>query len=300
VTHTSKPLRELTLEVEVAILAQDALGEGPHWDEASGTLLRVDIDGGRVLAWSPASGEQRTIELDYKPSFVIPRAAGGYAIGAPAAVDLLDAAGQSEQRIELDIDGVEHRTNDAKADAAGRLWVGTYSPTHRVGGDALWRIEPDGRSERAVTGISIGNGLGWSPDGATMYFIDSETKRIDAWSFELESGTLSERRPFAEVPEKCGILDGMTVDDDGGVWLALIFGGAVHRYTPDGELDLIVRMPVSTPSSVAFGGERLHELFVTSSRRFVPAGERAAQPLAGSVLSVQPGVTGPPADAFTG
>jgi sugar lactone lactonase YvrE len=198
------------------------------------------------------------------------------------------------------VDEPDHtRLNDCRCDPAGRLWAGTMSRERRPGTAALYRLGPGGL-ERAIGGTTISNGLGWSPDGRSMYFIDSPTQRIDVLDYDVATGRAADRRPLVTIPEEDGLPDGLTVDAEGGIWVALFGGGAVRRYAPDGGLDAHVALPASHPTCPAFGGDDLRTLFVTTSRHRLTPAERAAQPLAGAVLGLRPGPAGRPGTPFAG
>jgi sugar lactone lactonase YvrE len=171
--------------------------------------------------------------------------------------------------------------------------------TARVPGTAaLYRIEPDGRPERIIAGTTISNGLGWSPSGDRMYFVDSTTQRVDVLDYDRDSGSVRRRRPLAPIDR--GMPDGLAVDADGGLWVCLFGGGEVRRYTPSGELDAVAELPVSNPTSAAFGGDDLGTLYVTSARHRLSPRQLAAEPLAGAVFALRPGTPGLPADRFAG
>jgi sugar lactone lactonase YvrE len=162
----------------------------------------------------------------------------------------------------------------------------------RPGAGALYRLSVDGTVERMLPEVSISNGIGWTGDNRRMYFIDSPTQRIDVFDFDVEAGTICNRRPFVSIPPGSGVPDGLTLDADDFVWVALWRGGAVHRYTPDGELDLIVRVPVTHPTSCAFGGPDLRDLYITTASIALSDGERARQGMAGDLFRCRPGPTG--------
>ncbi|GAA4444778.1 hypothetical protein GCM10023148_51750 [Actinokineospora soli] len=185
------------------------------------------------------------------------------------------------------------RFNDGKCDPAGRFLAGTIAPE---GEAALHRLDPDLTTTELLSGLTVSNGLAWSPDGATLYHADTPTHRIDAYAYDVASGSLGPRRSLVEIPDHQGAPDGMTVDADGCVWVALWGGGAVHRYTPDGRLDRRIETPVAKPSSVAFGGPGLTTLFITSAGGPSDPGN----PLGGALFAVDPGVTGLPAHRFAG
>jgi sugar lactone lactonase YvrE len=149
-----------------------------------------------------------------------------------------------------------------------------------------------------LTGVTISNGLDWSPDGRRMYYVDSPTRRIDAFDFDATTGGIANRRTFVDVPADGGVPDGMTVDASGFVWVALWGGAALRRYAPDGTLERVVPLPVSHPTSCAFGGAALDELYVTSARGKLTLSERVGQPQAGGVFRLRPGVVGRPAHLF--
>jgi sugar lactone lactonase YvrE len=177
----------------------------------------------------------------------------------------------------------ENRFNDAVVDPLGRLWAGTMSTTRTPGAAALYRFTGDGPPERAIGGVTISNGLDFDRDATRLYYVDSLTQRVDAIDFDLDRGTLGARRPLIAIDPTDGLPDGLCVDAEGGIWLALFGGGALRRYLPDGRLDAHVALPVTHPTSMAFGGDDLRDLYVTSARR---------SPLGGSLLRLRPGVAG--------
>jgi sugar lactone lactonase YvrE len=190
--------------------------------------------------------------------------------------------------------------NDGKCDAAGRFWAGTMAFDYRRGAGALYRLDPDGRVHTMVRDVTISNGLDWTDDGRRMYYIDTPTKSIDVFDFDLASGAIASRRSLVQVPDGQGFPDGMTLDAEGGIWVALFRGGVVRRYTPDGALDREIRLPVTQPTSCAFGGRDLRDLYITTAANTLSPEERARQPHAGGVFRCRPGVQGRPANRFRG
>jgi sugar lactone lactonase YvrE len=164
---------------------------------------------------------------------------------------------------------------------------------------ALYRLDLDGRVALVVDDVTISNGLAWGLDGRTMYYIDTPTRRIDAFTFELSTGEVHDRRTVVRIPSDAGLPDGMTIDAEGGLWVALWGGAAVHRYV-DGRLDRVIELPVSQPTSCAFGGSDLTDLYVTSAREGLSEGDLRDQPLAGALFRVRPGVRGKSPSIFTG
>jgi sugar lactone lactonase YvrE len=289
-----------TARVRVALHAADHLGEAPVWDERAGELLRVDITRGRIHAWSPTGNRVRTQVLGGEVSAVVPRAAApGCVVAAGHRLALRE---RDEERIlaVVEQDRPDNRFNDCKCDPQGRLWAGTMSKRREPGTAALYRLVAGGELERVIAGTTISNGLAWSPTGDRMYFVDSTTQRIDAFDFEAATGAITGRRAFAEVDPRDGLPDGLTVDAEGGVWLCLFGGAAIRRYGPDGALTAATALPVTNPTSAAFGGADLDTLYITTARHRLSPEQLAAEPLAGALLALEPGVRGLPGNRFAG
>jgi sugar lactone lactonase YvrE len=286
--------------VRVALHARDELGEGPFWDERTGELLRVDIARGRIHAWRPATGAVATREFAGEVSAVVPRAhAPGWVLAAGHGLLLHDGDEQLTLAV-AERDRPANRFNDCKCDPQGRLWAGTMSKQRTPGTAALYRLAPGGELERVIAATTISNGLGWSPDGERMYFVDSTTQRIDVLDFDGASGQVADRRALVEVDPRDGLPDGLAVDAEGGIWVCLFGGGALRRYGPDGTLEAAIPLPVTNPTSPAFGGPDLRTLYVTSARHRLSLGRLAVEPLAGAVLALDPGVRGLPGNRYAG
>jgi sugar lactone lactonase YvrE len=284
--------------VELVVAAGAELAEGPVWDARSGRLVWVDIPSGRIFLTDVRTGASDVIEAPLPVGAVAPRAAGGFVAALEDGFWVV-GAGPAELITRVAESRPGLRFNDGKCDPAGRFWAGTmaYDKAPRAG--ALYRLDPNGTARRMLDGVSISNGLAWSADGRTMYYVDTPTQRIDAFSFEPSTGEISDRRPLVDIPPEHGAPDGMTVDDQGGLWVALWGGGAVHRYV-DGHVDRVTRLPVSQPTNCAFGGDNLDELFVTSSADGLSAEQRETQPLAGAVFRLRPGVRGTQPAVYAG
>jgi sugar lactone lactonase YvrE len=281
---------------EVALPARAVLGEGPTWDDRAGVLVWVDILGRRVHTYSPATGADTVIETPQHVGAAKPRAGGGLVLNLRDGVALLDEAGAFSWLVEWPVEG--RRGNDAAVDSAGRLWAGTMAYDVTPGGGRLNRVEPDGSFTTVLDDVTISNGTGWSPDGSLMYYIDTPLRRIDVFDVDRDSGEISGRRVFAAVTR--GQPDGLTVDADGCVWVALWDGGGVHRYTPDGELDRVIDLPASLTTACAFGGPDLTDLYVTTASEGLSAGALAAQPDAGALFVVPGAGVGLPTHPFAG
>lgn len=286
--------------IQTPLDARDQLGEGPVWDVEGARLLRVDISRGLVHAWDPVTGATATTAFEGETGAVVPRARLAGWVVAVGRELVLDEPGGRTVLAGVEPDRPDNRFNDCRCDPQGRLWAGTLSKRRATGTAALYRLEAGGQIERAVSGTTISNGLGWSPEGETMYFVDSTTQRLDAFDFDGASGALSNRRALASVDPADGLPDGLAVDAEGGIWLALFGGAAVRRYTPTGELDAHFGLPVTNPTCPAFGGPDLTRLYVTSARHRLSPDRLASEPLAGALLALEPGVAGLPANRFAG
>lgn len=307
---------ETLRDVEAVGDVRTRLGEGPLWDTANGRLLFVDIHGEQIgeIRASGDGWSVRTWDAGTQVGAAVPRAGGGLALSTAAGFVLLDANGEHERTIPLDPDQAECRLNDAKCDPVGRLWGGTLHLRLEPGAGALYRLDPDGAVHRMLDGIDLSNGLGWSPDAGTFYFVDSPSRGVDAFDYDLDTGAIANRRRLVTLPdEHPGFVDGMCVDHEGCLWLAVPVAGRLLRYSPQGELVGAVDPGVTEVTSCAFGGADGGDLFITSSSELVSpllielfgwdpglADKVETEPHRGGILHCRPGVTGPPATPFAG
>jgi len=268
------------------------LGEGPIWDPVDACLYFVDILRGRVHRYDPDTGTSRVYAVDRKVGAVGLCATGDLILAVQGGFTRLDqTTGRTTVIAEVDADRPDLRMNDGKCDPLGRFWAGTMALDERRGAGALYRLDPDGRVHTMRREVTISNGLDWTGDGR-MYYIDSPTQRVDVFDFDGASGAIENRRPFVRIPVEEGTPDGLTLDADGFVWVALWGGGAVHRYTPDGRLNMVVHVPARYPTSCTFGGADLGDLFITTASVKLTEQERAEQPHAGGLFHARPGAKG--------
>ncbi|MFJ6525953.1 SMP-30/gluconolactonase/LRE family protein [Streptomyces longwoodensis] len=282
---------------EVAVGASATLGEGPTWDPAAGRLLWLDILGSRVHTFDPATGRRGVRVTDQHVGAVKPRAGGGLVLNLRDGVGLIDPDGTFRWLHHEPVPG--RRANDAAVAPDGSLWAGTMRYDEAPGGGSLSRFTGDGSVRTVLDDVAVSNGTGWSPDGRLMYYIDSPTRRVDVFTYDADAeggGRVSGRRPLAEIEEGAGFPDGLTVDAEGCVWVALWDGGAVRRYTPAGELDQVIQLPTPRVTACAFGGPDLTDLYVTTAR----VGLADPHPLAGSLLVVPGAGKGQVPTAFAG
>jgi len=291
------------LEVEVILEAHAAVAEGPTWDERTQRLIWVDIMANAVHAYDPAHDRDQSVDVGQPVGAAGLREAGGLVLALRDGFGLLDPDfGDLRLVAPVEADVSTNRMNDGKCGPDGRFWAGTmaYQPELVAGQGALYRLDPaDYRVTRVVGDITLSNGLDWSPDQRLLYYIDSPTQGVDAFAFDAGSGTLDQRRRIVTIPRDVGLPDGMTVDGEGGLWVALHGGGAVHRYTPDGQLDRIIRLPVQHVTCCAFGGPEYADLYITSMT-YGLADKIQDQPLAGALFRCRPGVKGRPPFRFGG
>jgi sugar lactone lactonase YvrE len=286
-------------EVEVLVPNAGELSEGPCWDNRTARLIWVDILAGRVHAIDPATGLRQMWEIGMPVGAVVPRSSGGWV----AAVERGFAFYDDDWRpvgpvISAPEQPPRTRFNDGRCDPAGRFWAGTLGYDESPGVGSLYCLGVDHVPRRCLTGVTISNGLGWSADGSAMYFVDSGTGNIDTLRFDLASGTAYERRTLVAIPPSLGVPDGLTVDADGFLWVAVWGGGCVRRYSPTGRLERSIDLPATQVSSLAFGGPHYSELFITTAAEGLDHRARAGQPLAGSVFRHHPGVVGRPPTMF--
>jgi sugar lactone lactonase YvrE len=281
------------------------LGESPFWWEKHGELLYVDVHAGEICAWSPKSGTRRRRVTD-RVTFIMPTLDDGFLLGLRhgiGALENFDAPldGDIQPSIEVEADWPTTSVNDARADHKGRLWFGTLERSKREPICGLYRWTPTGGLSKEVDGVALSNGIQWSPDGATMYFVDSHTQRLDAFEYDMTTGETGRRWTVAEIAPEDGMPDGINVDADGLIYVALYGGGQIHRYRPDGRLERAIKVPVRYPSSLTFGGDDLRTLYVTSSSvgHHGSGGERpeGMSDLDGAVLVAQLDAAGTPSIA---
>lgn len=279
------------------------LGESPVWHPGEKVLYWVDILHPAVYRYDPATGRNEGRETGKLVSAVIPAANGRLLVASQDGIEWLDFATGALAAFANPEEGIaDNRLNDAKTGPDGAIWIGSRSmqiDASKPSG-ALYRVTADGASQRKEGGIVVSNGLGWSPDGRTFYFVDTIPGLIYAYDSDPATGALSHRRVFARVPESEGRPDGLAVDAEGGVWCAIWDGWRVVRWLPDGSQDMTIDLPVPRPSSIAFGGEGLRTMFITSARTRLPASTLAEAPLSGGLFACTPGVAGVPVGLFGG
>ncbi|MDR2988371.1 MAG: SMP-30/gluconolactonase/LRE family protein [Nocardiopsaceae bacterium] len=281
----------IILEPEKLDVPAAELGEGPCWDAESQSLYWVDIPTSRVHRLS-ASNVHSSWDVGYPPGAVVPRASGGLVVAAGNAFFSMDPLTGTMVELAAAAGMPDTRMNDGKCDRAGRFYAGTMAADESPGKGSFYRLDTDLSVTEIYTGIGISNGLGWSPDDKRMYYIDSLAHCVDVVDYDLTTGQMGERRTFVALGSDDVMPDGMTVDAEGGVWVAVWGGGVIQRYDADGRLTTVVRVPATNVTSCAFGGPDLDTLYITTA-----AGPGAS---AGALFTCRSGVRGMPGSAFGG
>lgn len=287
--------------VDLVFDARAEVGECPVWDAERGELLWVDIPPGLVHRLDPGTGQDVYFPVGQPVGAVALRRSGGLVLAMRDGFGLLDATGSQVHivcGVEQDRSG--NRMNDGNCDRAGGFWAGTMALDETRHAGALYRLGPDLRVRLAAPDATIPNGIDWSLDEQTMYYVDSAEGGIDSFDHDPETAAITNRRRFVDIPASDGLPDGLTVDSAGCVWVAVWGGSAVRRYTPDGRLDAVVELPVSQVTSCAFGGAELDELFVTSAAEGLADEELRRQPHAGGIFRLRPRCHGRPPQRFGG
>jgi sugar lactone lactonase YvrE len=274
------------------------LGEGPCWDDETQRLYWTDIYNHRVHVLDPATGSDRHWEIGDAIGCLAPAGPGRLLLALRHRLAFLDIATGDMTRLPPFEQRAHIRCNDGKSDAQGRFWVGTLST---AGADAvLYRYDPDGTFCAMETGLTISNGLGWSPDGGTFYLTDSPAQVIYAYDFDPTAGALSDRRVLIDLRGRTFYPDGLTVDDEGCLWSAMWDGWCVIRFDAEGRELLRVPMPVQRPTCCTFGGADLSTLYITSAAVGLSEAEIQRGFHAGDLFAAPTNVRGMPANAFAG
>lgn len=293
--------QDLDLALEVVLGVPMDIGEGPIWDAVSRTLLLVDSTLGRIYRLDPASRRVSHRDVGQQIGVAIPRRRGGLVASSQAGLLAVDEAGGTvDVIVPVEPDRPHNRMNDARCDSRGRLWSGTFSLKFERAAGTLYRIDPDLGLTAVQPGISISNGIAWSPDETTMYYVDTGARRIDAFDYDIPTGGARNRRAFVKFGREEGLPDGLAVDAEGHLWVALYYGGVVRRYSPAGEWVGTITLPVARVTSCGFGGPDLGDLYTTTATHLVEDDGRPHEAEAGFLFCCRPGVPGLQSHPFAG
>jgi sugar lactone lactonase YvrE len=294
------------LRADLVLDARDELGEGPVWNAADGVLEWVDITGSRLQRFDPRTGRHTVRDLGMHIGAFAPRASGGHIVAVAAGFGVLDGD-SDEVRVVAPViaDDPDVRMNDGACDPRGRFWAGTMAYDLRAGGGMLYRLDADWSVHTVLTGVTCSNGLDWSDDGTTMYYVDSFAYSVDAFDYDDDTGAVHARRRVVEVPDDPAVPmgmvvpDGMCLDAEGCIWVAAHGSGEVRRFDGRGNLLAVVDVDAPAVTSIAFGGDDLGDLYITSGHAFAP-GDPRERDSEGGLFRCRPGVRGRAATPFAG
>jgi sugar lactone lactonase YvrE len=287
--------------IECVLDAKSILGEGALWDVQEGMLYWVDVKRREIHRFDPASGRDQRWSTPEDIGSLAVRETGGLVVAMTSGFHFFDpASGSFEAIVDPELDRPENRFNDGKPDRRGRFWAGTMHDPETASSGALYRLDPDLRWHRMVEGVTVSNGLAWSPAGNVMYYACSSRRTVWAFDADPDNGTIRNRRVFIDTSAIGGAPDGATVDEEGCYWLTLPAAWKVGRYDPEGRLIRVIELPVELPTCASFGGPDLDVLYVTTSRFNRSEAQLASQPLAGGLFALEVGVRGLPEARFRG
>lgn len=269
------------------------LGESPLWHPKEQILYWVDIEKPALHCLNPQTKQHKMWSMPTAIGCIALRATGGLVAAMRygfASIALPTGEVTMLTSLLTDADGVMF--NDGKCDRAGRFWAGTKDRAEQADMGSLYKLDANNHVTEMAKGFAVTNGVAWSPDNTTFYVCNSPARIIYQYDFAIESGTVSNKRVFAELPAESGYPDGLTVDSEGGIWNAHWDGWRVTRYLPNGKIDVVIKMPVRRPTSCCFGGADLKTLYVTSASTRMSVEELKENPQAGSVFAMEVGVSG--------
>jgi len=287
--------------VELVADLRNVIGEGPVWLEDEQRLVWVDIKGHHVHWLDPKTGRLEQIDVSADVGAVAPTTSGALIAAAGNGFQALDQkSGRIKTLAVAEPDRPGNRMNDGKCDSRGRFWAGTMADDETPGAGGLYRLNLDHTVDRMLSDVTVSNGLDWTADDRLMYYIDSASHRVDVLDYESSAGTIANRRPLIQIDKSDGMPDGMTLDAEGGLWVALWGGWSVRRYRPDGSFDLEIKIPASKVSSCVFGGPDFSDLYITTAASGLSEKQLEKQPHAGGLFRCRPGHGGRPPYRFGG
>lgn len=290
---TSCTIKKLN-DVKLVIDSKSDLGEGAIWNYKTGELMWINITGKILNIYNPAFENNRELFTGQMIGTVVPTESGDVLVALQNGIYQLDTrTGTKKLLINPEENLPDNRFNDGKCDPAGRFWAGTMSTVDEKEAGALYRLDADTSIHKMIENVSISNGIVWSLDFKKMYYIDTATQKIMAYDYNNETGDISNPKIAVEVPEEMGSPDGMTIDAEGNVWVALWGGSAVACWNPEsGKLKQTIEVPAKNVTSCAFGGSDLETLYITTARTSTSDEELAKFPNAGGLFKTNPGVKG--------
>jgi sugar lactone lactonase YvrE len=293
----------MNLVAEIAFKRRSTLGEGVIWDSRQNLLYWLDILDHKVCVFDPDSGENTVLEVENYPSTIVSCESGGAAVALKNGFAHLNLqSGECSLICEVEGEIAGNRFNDGKCDAAGRFWAGTMDFDIEPRKGALYVLDAQHKVRKMLDAVSCSNGIVWSRDSRTMFYIDSLSQRVDRFDFDVETGNISKRKIAVEIPKEIGMPDGMTIDSEDNLWIALFQGGKVNHYDPEsGELLDTVEVPgADQVTACAFGGKDLRDLYITTASADYKEQDWKNHPNAGCLFKIRTSAQGLPANRFKG
>ncbi len=290
-------------ELEHVLAVQNRLGEGPLWNVQEQALHWVDIANNCFYRYEPGTGKLETFDVGVPVGVLAMRAAGGLVMATKSGFAFWKRQDGLRFIADPEADKAHTRFNDGAVDCRGRFWAGTMCGLEVACPQpegSLYRLDTDLSLHVMETNVGVSNGIGWSPDTRLMYFTDSPLHLISVYDFDAATGAIENRRPFVHTPDEKGVPDGLTVDSEGFVWSACWGGWKITRYDPAGKVERIIQLPVQYPTSCAFGGATLDELYITSAWTALSEEKRQQQPFAGDLFRLKVGIAGLEEPKFAG
>ena len=277
-----------------SISSQCYLGEGPYWHSGRQSFFWVDIENGKLFEHNLKTEETKTRSFPHRLAVVLEDKVGNLILGLDRKLARFDLESEELSWLcEVESDFPLHRFNDGKVDPNGRIWIGTLSTLFTEGAGSLYKVDKNLKPEKQLDQLTISNGMAWTEDNRTFYFIDTPTRQIKAFHFELESGKIEFERVAVEIPEYLGFPDGMCIDREGMLWVAHYGGSGVYRWNPiNGELLEKIELPVPNVTSCCFGGDNMDTLLITTAQENMTSEELKKFPLSGDVFLVKTGSRG--------
>lgn len=289
------------IEAELVLDAKARLGEGALWQHKENKLYWIDIEGRFFHIYDPVSKKDKQFPTGERVGTVVPVENGGALLALQNGIHKIDTETGELALITNPLKAPEIRFNDGKCDPSGRFWIGTMRLDSQSEAATLYRMDKDQSVHQMLDSVTISNGIAWSADKKTMYYIDTPTSTVQVFDYNDEAGAISNRRVSIHIPEKDGHPDGMTIDSEGKLWIALWGGGAVARYDPlTGKIIQRIKVPAPHTTSCAFGGKNLETIYITTARIGLNSQDLKEFPSSGGLFAAKPGVRGVPANFYKG
>ncbi|WP_456276843.1 SMP-30/gluconolactonase/LRE family protein [Bacillus sp. AK128] len=290
------------MTVELVVDSQSILGEGPSWDEKSKKLYWVDIIGKTFYKYDPLTGGNRAVLTDQLVGAIAPKASGGVIMALQNGLHVYDWDSDQLMKIhDPESDQPNNRFNDGKCDPAGRFWAGTMDIDGEKGKGSLYVMNSNLEVARVLENVSISNGIAWSPDFSSMYFIDTPTQQVVRFSYDIKTGEITDPKPVITFPKEIGSPDGMTIDEEGMLWIAHWGGHGISRWNPElGKQLEFISVPSANVTSCSFGGDELNELYITTARIGTSKEDLDQYPKAGGLFRIKMNIKGGRTFSFSG